>query len=124
MIKLTFCLRRLPHLSREEFQRYWREQHAPLVAKHAKILGILRYVQTHTAHDPLNAAMQASRGGPEAYDGVAELWFESEAAMAANSSEAAAKAGAELLEDEKKFIDLANSPLWFGEEFEVIGGAD
>jgi hypothetical protein len=23
MIKLTFCLRRLPHLSREEFQRYW-----------------------------------------------------------------------------------------------------
>ncbi|HBT35125.1 MAG TPA: EthD family reductase, partial [Hyphomonas sp.] len=24
MIKLTFCLRRLPHLSREEFQRYWR----------------------------------------------------------------------------------------------------
>ena len=41
MIKLTFCLRRLPHLSREEFQRYWREQHAPLVAKHAKTLGIL-----------------------------------------------------------------------------------
>ena len=32
MIKLTFCLRRLPHLTREEFQTYWREQHAPLVA--------------------------------------------------------------------------------------------
>lgn len=121
MIKLTFCLRRLPHLSREEFQRYWREQHAPLVAKHAKTLGILRYVQAHTGHDALNGAMQASRGGPDAYDGVAELWFESEEAMAANSSEAAALAGAELLEDERKFIDLANSPLWFSKEHVIVG---
>lgn len=121
MIKLTFCLRRLPHLTREEFQTYWREQHAPLVAKHAEVLGILRYVQNHTAYDEMNAGMQASRGGPPSYDGVAELWFESEAAMAANTSEAAAKAGAELLEDEKKFIDLANSPLWFGDELEVVG---
>ena len=120
MIKLTFCLRRLPHLSREEFQVYWREKHAPLVAKHAEVLGILRYVQNHTSHDNLNASMQASRGGPPAYDGVAELWFKSEEAMAANNSAAAAKAGAELLEDEKKFIDLANSPLWFGDEFEVV----
>jgi len=91
------------------------------VARHAKTLGILRYVQVHTGHDALNAGMQSSRGGPEAYDGVAELWFESEAAMAANTSEAAAKAGAELLEDEKKFIDLANSPLWFGDEHVVVG---
>jgi uncharacterized protein (TIGR02118 family) len=121
VIKLTFCLRRLPHLSREEFQTYWRETHAPLVAKHAEVLGILRYVQNHTAYDAMNGGMQASRGGPEAYDGVAELWFESEAAMAANTSEAAAKAGAELLADEKKFIDLANSPLWFGDEVEVVG---
>jgi hypothetical protein len=91
------------------------------VARHAKTLGILRYVQVHTGHDALNAGMQSSRGGPEAYDGVAELWFESEAAMAANTSEAAAKAGTELLEDEKKFIDLANSPLWFGDEHVVVG---
>ena len=78
MIKLTFCLRRLPHLTREEFQRYWREQHAPLVARHAGTLGILRYVQTHTGHDALNSAMQGSRGGPDAYDGVAELWLQYE----------------------------------------------
>ena len=69
----------------------------------------------------MNGAMQGSRGGPEAYDGVAELWFESEEAMAANTSKAAANAGAELLEDEKKFIDLANSPLCFGREYEIVG---
>ena len=41
--------------------------------------------------------------------------------MAANTSKAVANAGAELLEDEKKFIDLANSPLWFGREYEIVG---
>ena len=32
MIKLTFCLHRLPHLSREAFQDYWFNNHAQLVA--------------------------------------------------------------------------------------------
>ena len=32
MIKLTYALVRLPHLSREAFQTYWFETHAPLVA--------------------------------------------------------------------------------------------
>jgi hypothetical protein len=27
MIKLVFALRRLPHLSRAQFQQYWREEH-------------------------------------------------------------------------------------------------
>jgi hypothetical protein len=30
-------------------------------------------------------------------------------------------AGVELLEDERKFIDLTRSPLWFGEEKTVFG---
>ncbi len=94
MIKLTFCLRRLPHLSREQFQTYWREQHAPLVAKHARTLGVLRYVQLHTGHDALNAGIAGSRGAPTEYDGVAELWFESAEAMAANTSEAPPPQGA------------------------------
>jgi hypothetical protein len=29
-------------------------------------------------------------------------------------------AGVELLEDERKFIDLANSPLWLAEEHEIV----
>ena len=33
MIKVVFCLRRQPHLSRQEFQHYWRTVHAPLVAE-------------------------------------------------------------------------------------------
>ena len=121
MIKLIFCLRRRPELSRAEFQDYWRNQHAPLVRERAAALGVVRYVQVHTAYDDLNAVLRAGRGGPEPYDGVAELWFEDRAAMSqALETEAAQKAGAELLADEGKFIDLANSPLWLADEHVVL----
>lgn len=122
MIKLTFCLKRLPHLSREEFQAYWRGTHAPLVASVAETLQIRRYVQLHSVPAELSAPIGASRNAPEDYDGVAELWFDSlEAVVANGASEAAREAGAMLLEDERKFIDLSRSPLWWGEEHVVVG---
>lgn len=122
MIKLTFCLRRLPHLSREEFQRYWRETHAPLVAARAKTLGIVKYEQVHAGFDALNAGIRSSRGGSDAYDGIAEIWFESEASMAeSGQNPGAGDAARELLEDERKFIDLENSPLWFNRVHTIVG---
>jgi hypothetical protein len=33
----------------------------------------------------------------------------------------ASAAGRELLEDERRFIDLARSPLWYGRERLIIG---
>ena len=122
MIKLAFCLRRLPHLTREEFQRYWRETHAPLVRRHAGVLRIRRYVQAHTLDDPIQEALRASRGGPEPYDGVAELWWDDRGALeAATRSPEGQAAALELLEDERRFIDLARSPLFVTEERAVIG---
>jgi len=122
MIKLTFCLHRLPHLSRDAFQTYWRETHAPLVASVADTLGIKRYVQSHARAHKVDAAIQASRGSPESYDGVAELWWESwEQFFAAGSNPGSEEANALLLEDERKFIDLTRSPLWFNEEHVVVG---
>lgn len=121
MIKLVFVLRRRPELSREEFQAYWRDKHAPLVASLGAALGVRRYVQTHTVDTPLNEMLQASRGGPAEYDGIAELWWDSlDALAAAASSPEGLQAGGELLEDEAKFIDLANSPLWLAEEHQIV----
>jgi len=125
MVKLVFCLRRRPEMSREECQRYWRDHHAPLVRRHAETLRIRRYVQTHSLDTPVNDMLRVSRGGPEGYDGVAELWWDSldDLATAASTPEGQA-AGAELLEDERRFIDLANSPLWLAEEHEIVSLAD
>jgi uncharacterized protein (TIGR02118 family) len=124
MIKLVFCVKRLPHLSREEFQRHWRERHAPLVREAAAALGVRRYVQVHTLTSPANEAMRRGRGGPEEYDGVAELWFDSLEALAAGGATPEGRAaGRRLLEDERRFIDLARSPLWIAEEHEVVATA-
>ncbi|MFC3067747.1 EthD domain-containing protein [Phenylobacterium soli] len=122
MIKLTFCLTRLPHLSREEFQDYWLNKHGPLVASVAETLQIRRYAQLHSAGPELSAGIRESRNAPPEYDGVAELWFDSLEAIIANGQKSEAqKAGALLLEDEKKFIDLEKSPLWWGEEKVIVG---
>ena len=122
MIKLSFCLHRLPHLSRQAFQTYWLETHAPLVKSHRKALRIRRYVQTHALTTELNDMIRAGRNAPEMYDGVAELWWDSFADLeAATSSPEGQAAGLALLEDERKFIDLSRSPLWFGEEKTIFG---
>ncbi len=121
MIRLVFCLRRKSGLTRAEFQHYWLHRHAPLVAGFATDLNILRYVQTHTLDDPGNAAAQQARGQMEPeYDGVAELWWASEASLREAPSDAARAAGAALLADEAQFIDLPNSPLWYAYEYPQI----
>jgi uncharacterized protein (TIGR02118 family) len=121
VLKLVFCLHRLPHLSRAEFQRYWRETHGPLVQRHAAALRIRRYIQVHTLDDALQELLRATRGGPEAYDGVAELWWDSaEALAAATATPEGQAAGAALLEDERRFIDLARSPLFVAVERPII----
>ena len=64
MVKFVFCLRRKDGMALEEFQRYWREEHAPLVQQYAGALGILRYVQSHTRPGPEADLLRASRVGP------------------------------------------------------------
>jgi uncharacterized protein (TIGR02118 family) len=122
MIRLVFLLRRKPGLSLEAFQRYWREEHGPLVASVQMKIGALRYVQVHTLDDPMNAAAAEARGGMEPpYDGVAELWWESEQVLADTlATEAGRAAGAALLEDERKFIDLPNSPPYLTTEYPQV----
>lgn len=122
MIKLTFCLVRLPHLTREAFQDYWLNTHGPLVRSVAEALRIRRYVQLHSADPAISDDLRASRGGPAQFDGVAQLWWDSFDDMAKSRAEDAGPAARLLLEDERRFIDLAKSPLWWGEEHVIIAG--
>lgn len=120
MLKLTFCLRRLSRLSLAEFHDYWLNKHGPLVRSLQPALGMVRYVQLHRLPGDLADGMRRVRGAPEPYDGVAELWWESEESWrAAGRNPEGREAGRVLLADEAKFIDLARSPLWLNHEHVV-----
>jgi uncharacterized protein (TIGR02118 family) len=123
MIDIVFCLRRQPELSPEEFRRHWREQHAPLVKRHAEGLGIRRYAQLHSLDPSLSAVLRQGRGCMESdFDGVAVVSFDSLDALAtAAGTPEGRRAGTDLLEDERRFIDLERSTIWFTEHHEVIG---
>ena len=117
MIRLTYVHRRLPSLSHEEFQNYWQEKHAPLIAKHASALACQKYVQVHVLDDPLNTALREQRGALEPYDGATEMWWNSrEDLIKSTSTPEGKQALDELLEDEKNFIDFDNSSLWMAYE--------
>ena len=121
MIRLTFVLRRNPDMTRAEFQHYWRNTHGPLVASFATSLDILRYVQLHAVGSSAAAADGPRGPMEEPYDGVAEIWWRSrEALVAAAGSPAGQAAGAALLDDERKFIDLPRSPMWLNHEYPQV----
>jgi uncharacterized protein (TIGR02118 family) len=93
VVKLIYCISKKPGMSIEEFQRYWREVHAPIAGA---IPGVRRYVQCH--------AVPETYGGPNApgFDGAAELWWDSIDAMRAAMATPELRAA---IEDEKNFID-------------------
>jgi uncharacterized protein (TIGR02118 family) len=118
MIQIAVCLRRLPHLSREEFQRYWREVHGPLIAKHSPSTRVRRYVQVHTLEVPLLDKMRIERGTTEPFDGIAELCWDDLNKL--DPTPERVQALKEIIEDEHRFIDLSRSSLLIGEEHVFI----
>lgn len=118
LLKLTYCLRKRPDLTHEEFYRYWKETHGPLVRDRAEILGIVKYQQVHTRHDPRRESSFHERNGGtwETFDGIAEVWSDPGLRPADATAAQIAQASQDLLDDERNFIDLANSPMWLGEE--------
>ena len=120
MIKMVMCLRRHPDMTREQFQDYWLNQHGPFFQKNAGDMRARKYVQSHTVATPLNEAMRSSRGMLPEYDGVAEVWFESEEdLMEAMSSPEGQRLSAALLEDEGNFIDHSRSSAFLVREHEL-----
>ena len=112
MIRRILCIRRKQELSREEFDRHWREVHGALVQRHAKLLGTLRYRQLRP-----NPAEQFGRAlETEPFDGIAELWIDPEVRAAASETPEGKRAMEELQQDGQQFIDHSRSVYMVVEE--------
>ena len=82
-------------------------------------------MQAHSDLGTLSDQLRAFRGSPEPYDGVAEIWYESRQALETLGGDPAARAASrELLEDERRFVDLSRSPIFLAEEYAIITADD
>lgn len=113
MIKLIVAIHRLPELSPEAFHTHWRTQHAELVRSNPATRKYVRkYVQCHTL--PASYAQ-----GEVAFDGTAELWFDSVEDRAAFFSDPDYLA--HVQPDEGRFADMTRTVFFETEEEWVIG---
>ena len=120
MIKFVMCITRHPDMTREQFQDYWLNNHGPFFMKNADDMRAKKYVQSHTVDTPLNEGLRNSRGMIPEYDGIAEVWFESEEdLMEGMSSPEGQKLSDALLKDESNFIDHSKSSAFIVREHEL-----
>ena len=121
MIKFVMCAKRNPKMSRAEFQDYWLNHHGPLFRKFADTYRAVRYVQSHTIDSPLNENLRKSRGLADEYDGVGEIWWQSEKDfLEAISSPEGQELRKAFIEDEARFVDLSRSSAFFTVEHVLV----
>ena len=107
MVKLVYCIRRKPELSRDEFIRYWAEVHAPIGAR---IPGLRKLVHSY-------AVTAAGDSRPADFDGMAELWFDDLKSIL----EARQSAGwAASTADEANFVDRSRTANFLSEERQIL----
>jgi uncharacterized protein (TIGR02118 family) len=105
-VKSITCVRKRMDLSADQFQKIWRESHAPIVAR---LPGLRRYAQCSARRGIYQA------GRTPLYDGVALSWFDDEAALpvVVGSPEYAA-----MRADEPNLVAPGRSPLVIVREIE------
>jgi uncharacterized protein (TIGR02118 family) len=107
-VKNVEFLTRKPGMPVDQFQRYWREVHAPLAAL---IPMVRRYVQSHTRR----AAYDSGR--TPLHDGVAVTWFDDTAAMRESARTAEY---ARVRADEANFV-APDPPFIITKEHIIVG---
>jgi uncharacterized protein (TIGR02118 family) len=95
MMKVLYVMFKKEGTDREEFRRYWRDTHAPMVKQ---MPGINGYVQNHALPDP--------EGNEPPYDGFAELYFDSQEAM---EEALATQEGEAVVADLSNFCDMTKT---------------
>lgn len=112
MIKLIVAIRKRPDMSAGDFQDHWRNRHAELVRDNpATARYVRKYVQCHTMLDQYEQ-------GEVAFDGTAELWFDTVADKDAFFSDPDYLR--DVQPDEARFADMTRTVFFVTEEEPVL----
>ena len=110
MINAITIIKKKQNLTYENFQNYWKNEHAEIVTR-SPLVGT--YVQSHPIYnDKLTYE--------DTVDGIAEIWFEDTNAM---RSLAATKEYQDIQNDEKVFIDGSAVRLIIAEDIITFEGS-
>ena len=105
MIKSIAVAHRKSGLTREEYNKYWKEQHGPLAARFFP--GLRKYVQNHLVEVP---------GMEYEGDGIVEMWYDDVEAFQNSMRFVRSEEGKALAEDGAKFAEMRSGGLWIVEE--------
>jgi len=114
MIKLIVAIHRRPEMSVENFQTHWRTRHAQLIKGNPATRRYIRkYVQCHTMPDQYAL-------GEVAFDGTAEIWFDSVADKDAFFNDPDYLR--DIRPDEERFADMTRTVFFVTVEEQVLDG--
>lgn len=108
MVHIHYFITRKSSLGEEQFHRYWRETHAPIVKRIPRLQG---YVQSHRV---------ACSKNNSSYDGDAEVWLDDLDALQALKNSREYLDGA--LRDEPNFIEPTRSDFLVARDHIIIDG--
>ncbi len=123
MIKISYLMRRLPHLSLEEFRTRWSDNHPQCAPEDwISTLGVKRYVQVLPQETEARDLVIGPRTGlVEPFDGIAELYVESIEWLENNwSTEKVKEYIAIFFKDEQTFVDWSRSTILVSKEIVVM----
>ena len=106
MVKVIAMLKRKDGLTLEEFLRYWKGKHGPLILK--LFPELKRYVQ--------NTPVRLPRGGELQFDGIAELWFDDLESWRRAADFYLGDEGKPIRDDEERFLDRSKLVFFVAEE--------
>ena len=102
MTKMMLLLYKRADLTGDEFNRYWRERHQPLLLQ---LPGLKKLVLNGVRHDANTPA--------SACDGISEAWYDSPEAMYAALASSAAQA---VAADTLNFLDVSKLQILIVDE--------
>jgi hypothetical protein len=117
--KVTYLLARRDGMSVEDCHATWLADHGPLVASFARASRMARYVQSHTIAPEINQMIGAGRGLAPPLDGITEVWVKP-GDEPSPDLDTARRAGPELIEDERRFVEMGRSRCFLTREHEIF----
>ena len=113
VIKMTMFLTRKKGMSHQDFVAHHIEKHGPLFRQIPGVQEhVLRYIQTHPVE------VEGIDSDNKEFDGTAELWFKSQAALKQVMDSSFYKEV--VFEDEKTFLDHDNTIIQLGGQVNII----